>query len=138
MLDSGCTKTVCGNVWLQYYLDTLSEDDLSHVVTKPSKNMFKFGDSKMIKSTKMMHILVRLAGVPIMSTTDVIDYDIPLLLSKETMKKANTQIDFKEDKLCIFGKKLDIKFSSSGHYCIDIDKINSSQTDNYNIVLLCN
>ena len=94
LLDSGCTKTVCRNVWLQYYLDTLSEDDLSRVVIKPGKNMFKFGDSKMIKSTKIMHIPVRLAGVPVMLTTDVIDYDIPLLLSKETMKKANTQIYF--------------------------------------------
>ena len=54
------------------------------------------------------------------------------------MKKVNTQIDFKEDKVCIFGKKVDIKFSSSGHYCIDIDKKNSSQADNYKIVLLCN
>ena len=72
----------------------------------------------------MIHIPVTLAGVPVMLTTDVIDDDIPLLLSKETMKKANTQIDFKEDKVCIFGKKVDIKFSSSGHYCIDIDKKN--------------
>ena len=81
LLDSGCTKRVSGNVCLQYYLDTLSEDDLSHAVTEPGKHMFKLGDSKMIKSTKMMHILVRLAGVPVMLTTDVIDYDIPLLLT---------------------------------------------------------
>ena len=36
------------------------------------------------------------------------------------MKKANTQIDFCEDKVRIFGRKIDIKFSSSGHYCIPL------------------
>ena len=36
------------------------------------------------------------------------------------MKKANTQIDFCEDKVHIFGRKIDIKFSSAGHYCIPL------------------
>ena len=27
VLDSGCTRTVCGKVWLNCYLDTLSDDD---------------------------------------------------------------------------------------------------------------
>ena len=38
------------------------------------------------------------AGVHATITTDVVEYDILLLLSKEAMKKAKTQIDFQEDK----------------------------------------
>ena len=48
------------------------------------------------------------------------------------------RLTLKRIKFVSLGKKVDIKFSSSGHYCIDIDKKNSSQADNYNIVLLCN
>ena len=99
LLDSGCTKTVSGNAWLQYYFDMLSEGELSHVVTKPGNNMVKFGEINIIKFIKIVDIPVKIASVPVILTTDVIDYDIPLLLSKETMKKANTQINFKEDKV---------------------------------------
>ena len=27
VLDSGCTRTVCGKVWLNCYLDTLTDDE---------------------------------------------------------------------------------------------------------------
>ena len=37
LLDSGCSKTVCGKAWLQVYRQTLSGDKLksSHKVMKP-------------------------------------------------------------------------------------------------------
>ena len=46
--------------------------------------------------------------------------DIPLLLSKEAMKKAKTQIDFQEDKINMFGKKVEIYFTSTGQYCFKL------------------
>lgn len=138
LLDSGCTKTVCGEVWLQYFLDSLCNEEYLKVVVSESKNMFKFGDNKMIKSLKLVKFPVIIAGVPATITTDVVKYDIPLLLSKEAMKKANTKIDFKQDKVIIFGKEINIKFTSTGHYCIKLD--NYFSEENYvksNIVLFC-
>ena len=44
-----------------------------------------------------------------------------MLLSKESMKKANTKIDFWQDKIPIFGKIVDITYTSIGHYCIKVD-----------------
>ena len=38
-----------------------------------------------------------------MLTTDVINNDLSQLLSKEAMKRANTQIDFASDKINILG-----------------------------------
>ena len=32
LLDSGCTKTVCGEMWLQHYLQSLSQDEYKQVV----------------------------------------------------------------------------------------------------------
>ena len=36
--------------------------------------------------------------------TDVVPNDIPLLLSKKSMKTANMTLDFKNDNAIIFGK----------------------------------
>ena len=81
LLDSGCTKTVCGEAWLQHFLQPLSYEECKQVTVFEGKNMFKLGDNKKVKS---------LATI----ATDVVAYDIPLLLSKESMKKANATIDF--------------------------------------------
>ena len=134
LLDSGCTKTVCGQTWLNHYLDTLDPEMSKKIVTMNSLNSFKFGDNKAIKSSKLVKIPVIIANINATITTDVVEYDIPLLLSKEAMKKANTKIDFQDDKISIFGKTVNIHFSSSGHYCIKL--IDTVETQPY-ISLLC-
>ena len=35
-------------------------------------------------------------------TADAIDYEIPLLLSEDSMKKVNAMTDFKNDKMIMF------------------------------------
>ena len=45
--------------------------------------------------------LVAIAGQNVLLATEVIENDIPLLLSKDTMKRANTYIDFSNDKTII-------------------------------------
>ena len=45
--------------------------------------------------------LVAIAGQNVLLATEVIENDIPLLLSKDTMKMANTYIDFSNDKTII-------------------------------------
>ena len=48
VLDSGCTKTVCGESWLNGYFNTLSADE--KVVQNDTK--FKFGDDNTVKVLK--------------------------------------------------------------------------------------
>ena len=38
ILDFGCTKSVCGRVWLQCYLDALNESDKSSVQEQESSS----------------------------------------------------------------------------------------------------
>ena len=123
-LDSGCMKTVCKETWFQRYLHSLSFDEYKQIETSKSNSSFKFGDSKLVKSFKKFKIPVIIAGVQVTVTTDIVEYDIPLLLSKEAMKKAKTQIDFQEDKINIFDKKVEIYFTSTGHYLLN-SKANS-------------
>ena len=67
-----------------------------------------------------------IADQKVMFTTDVISNDLPLLLSMEVMKKANTQIDFASDKINILGCGVQVILSTSGHYCILIGRLNLS------------
>ena len=139
LLDSGCTKTVCGKTWLEHFLHSLSFEEYKQIENFQSDNSFKFGDSKIIKSLKKVKIPVIIAGVKATITTDVVEYEIPLLLSKEAMKKAQTQIDFKEDKVNIFGQKVKIYFTSTGHYCIKLkSKPSDKNSFKSNAVFLCN
>ena len=70
-----------------------------------------------------------LAGKKVLIETDVVKCDIPLLLSKEAMKKASMQIDFKNDTVIIFGERNKLLLTSTGHYCVPISK----QPDNSQI-----
>ena len=44
VLDTGCTKNVCGQPWLDSYLDSLTPGYLLKVVEEKSSSSFKFGD----------------------------------------------------------------------------------------------
>ena len=47
---------------------------------------------------------------------------IPLLLSKESIKKANTEINFETDTVVMLGEQQDLLATTSGHYAIAIGK----------------
>ena len=111
---------------LTVYLETLSDEDKKLLHVEDSNSVLKFGDSKLIKSNKKVTIPTVTADQKVMLTTDVISKDLPLLLSKEAMKRANTQIAFASDKINILGRDVQVIFSTSGHYCRPIGRLNSS------------
>ena len=53
---------------------------------------------------------------------DVVASEIPLLLSLDTLKRAETILDMKEDIALMTGMLVDLKRSRSGHYTISLDK----------------
>ena len=106
VLHSRCTKTVCGISWLDNYLETLSPEDKEKVVEKQSEMKFKFGDGETADSLKSVIIPAQIGNSVIMIQTDVTSNELPLLLSKDAMKKANTKIDFTNDKINILGQEI--------------------------------
>ena len=64
---------------------------------------FKFGDSKVIKSTHNAYMPTYTGNRKVHIETEVVDKELPLLLSKEAMKKAGMMIDFTNDSAQIFG-----------------------------------
>ena len=56
VLDTGCSKNVCGQSWLDGYLDSLTPGYLLKVVEQRSSSSFTFGDGNTILSTKAVTI----------------------------------------------------------------------------------
>ena len=134
VLDSGCFRNVCSDIWLQEYIKTLSDYVKSFVVEKETDARFRFGDGSVFVSSKKVIIPVQIGEKRVMLETDVIDNKIPLLFSKSAMKKAETVIDFKLDKVSMFGKNIELIFTSTGHYVVPLNRncwrAHSSSIDN--------
>lgn len=120
VLDTGCSSTVCGVGWLETYLGGLSEYERSQLREEESDTKFKFGVGDTVSSMKKVSIPCWLGKATATITTDVVDCDIPLLLSKRSMKKAKMNLDFGEDTIRVNGADIKLGCSTAGHYLLPI------------------
>lgn len=136
VLDSACSSTVCGRTWFNSYMDSLNETERSQVINHESSKVFKFGGGTRLKSDGEYELPVCMVGNDVKIRTDVVDSDIPLLLSRSAMKKAGVKMDLENDTAIIMGKDVALNLTSSGHYCIPIDKTETVQVQEVNTVKL--
>ena len=120
VIDSGCTQTVCGNIWLRTYLDTLSNREHRAVQTEQSRCKFKFGDGPVYLSTTAVILPVTFGSNKVKLRVQVVNCDVPLLISRQSLKGAHCFIDFVGDKVFMFGEEIPVKLSKTGHYCISL------------------
>ena len=120
VLDSACSSTVCGRIWMDNYIDSLYPEDKQKIKISPGFKTFKFGGGEKLKSSAHMSIPATIAGKKVFIKTDVVESDIPLLLSKESMKRAKVKLDLAHDAAKIFGQPVALNLTSSGHYCIPL------------------
>ena len=78
VLDSGCTKTVCGQGWLKCYIESLCNDDTRKIQEFTSETEFKFGDGKVVASEKSVVIPCKIAGKNMSLKTDAVKSEIPV------------------------------------------------------------
>ena len=119
-VDIACTKTVAGEDWYMNYIKDLPCELKSQIKSVESNTSFKFGDGHKVLSYKKVTLLTNAAGINCFIDVELVKEKIPLLLSKSSLKKAKAVIDMANDKITIFDKKMDLYFSNSGDYCIDI------------------
>ena len=98
--------------------------------------MFKFGGGTRLKSNGEYEIPICMVGKQVRVKTDVVDSDIPLLLSRSAMKKAGVKMDSENDTAVIMGKEVALNITSSGHYCIPIDKTETVHVNEVHAVKL--
>lgn len=129
VLDTACTKTVCGKRWLNDYISELSDFENKNITISESNQEFRFGDGALCRSTENCVIPAIIGNTTCKISTEVVDCDIPLLLSKDSLKKANTVLDLQNDTATMFGKPINLEFTSSGHYCVSITKKDHMKMD---------
>lgn len=117
VIDTACTRTVCGQRWLDEYKKNINQED---IIIKRSNRPFRFGDGKIINSSTQVTLPAIIGSTRCNISAEVIQADIPLLLSKASLKRAGAVLDLNSDKAVMFGKPVDLQFTSSGHYCVDI------------------
>ena len=93
IVDTAYTKTICGNKWLQYMLDSLSFEELKSVKNEKSHVSFKFGDGRIINSYLTVSFPAKISSCLCNIKAKVVECKIPLLLSKESLAKAGVVID---------------------------------------------
>ena len=120
VLDCGCTKTVSGEIWIEEYLNTLSEEDRSAVKEGDSNATFRFGDGVECKGTRSLTVPVKIGKIRYMMSIEVVHADIPLLISKSAMKQMGMNLNFVTDIVTIHGEEIKLACTSSGHYCIPL------------------
>ena len=120
ILDSGASATVAGKTWFDSYYEGLSTGQQKNVRFSDSNSAFKFGCDQRFQSLGKATIPAKIGSTNILITTDIVDATVPLLLSKDAMKKAETKINFTNDEVTMFGEKQDVFLTKCGHYAIPL------------------
>jgi transposase InsO family protein len=122
LLDTGAPTTVCGKTWLRIFEESLSDKERAEIQTETCDRAFKFGDGDKVVATTKKKIPISLCGKDILLETHIVDNDVPLLLSRESMKKMGAIIDFRENTLQVLGGQGDIQITQSGHVVVPIGR----------------
>ena len=92
-----------------------------------SKKIFRFGNSEKLPSLGKYIIPASLAGKRGTLEIDIVDSDLPLLLSKKAMKKAGMKINMVVNTAELLGQTVKLMTTCSGHYCIPLLKEGTGQ-----------
>ena len=129
LLDSGCFHTVCGQLWVDLYIESLSCKDKKDVEYLKSSKSFRFGNGKKIEATKKLAIPVYIGDKRMKVMTDVVEADVPLLLSKSSLQRAEAKIDFENNQITILDQILPLSETSGGHYLLSLTREMDSKSD---------
>ena len=84
------------------------------VFTK-SDNQYNFGDDAQVTAVSGAMIPITIGTTKTKMHVDIVPSNLPLLLSKELMKRANMKLNFQNDTITAFGQRINLIVTKSGH-----------------------
>ena len=120
ILDSGCPTNVCGQEWLDSFMEDMRDEECLQVKIKFCNQKFIFGNGKTVVSKKRVTVPCWIGEMRERVCINVVDYNIPLLLSRKAMKAAGMVLDFREDELLTESGIIKLRISRSGHYALPV------------------
>ena len=122
ILDSACIKTVAGKIWTDEYVSMLTNREREEVLKSAtvSSSLYRSGDGKEIRSKHEITVPMTICGKKIKLQVDVVENNIPLLISRPTMTQLRLILDTANHMVTIEGKQFNLEFTESGHYTIPV------------------
>ena len=99
-------------------MECLSDKD--NIVVEGSASTFTFADGVTVHSLKRVSLPCKIGGIQVKLATDVVECNIPLLMSHRSMKRGRMIINFGSDQVRIGDKTIDLGVSRSGHYLLPL------------------
>ena len=122
IIDSGAAKTVCGQKWYEVYESSLMKEEKDLIKEEESKCTFRFGDGAIVKSEIAKVFPTKICGQDVYIKANIVENDIPLLISKMTLKNAKASLNFDSDQLVMDGNVQDLITLPSNHYAIAVGR----------------
>ena len=122
VLDSACTKTVAGEIWVREYLGLLGIEKTNEVLKSKRKSMstYRFGDGKETVSIYQLEVPFVMCDQEVVLVVDVVQNDIPLLIGRPTMTQLEMVLDTANHTVISKGKTFPLGINSAGHYEISV------------------
>ena len=121
VIDTACASTVAGKIWMDDYINNhLTKKEQNKIVRKTGRRTFRFGAGPTLKSTEELAIPATIAGKEVYIVTDVVDSDVPLLLSMRSLEKADGKIFTKQKALSLYGRTIKCEVTSTGHWLVPL------------------
>ena len=122
VVDTACVNSVCGESWLNSYIENLSETEKLIVKEEPSERTYVFGDGKSFTSKRKVMIPCCIGGIQGVLPVEVVECGIPMLLGLKSMQKLGMGLDFGGDQLIFRGMRIKLDMLSSGHYFLPLSE----------------
>ena len=118
IIDLGCTDTLCGERWLQFYLRILGPDGVD-LVRRASNAWSVFGNGGVQHAMYQLDLPIRLAGAVRFLRTHVVPGETPLLIGRKSLVRMHMRIDAASNVVTVKLGKGDVTVpcssSASGH-----------------------
>ena len=120
-LDTCCSKTIMGTTWFNDYQEMLP-NNIAKQIKGPYKSgtNFLFGNGGKKGSLGKFLVPVSLHGCRANVVAELVDSDIPMLISKPTMIRAGMILNFVNMEVTVFGKKRAMQETTIGHPIISV------------------
>ena len=120
-LDSCCSRTIMGTIWFeQYKLDLPPEYRDQIKGPFPTNVNFLFGGGEQKDSLGKYLLPLELHGCSCKMMVELVDSNIPLLISKPSMVRAGIKLDFCDFKTTVFGITKNMEETTIGHPIIKV------------------
>ena len=103
----------------------MNSEEKSKIQHHVGTNIYRLGDENLVRAVQNVDLPIAMGSKHVMLNTDIVPSDIPLLLSRKSMKRAGMTIDFKNDQAVAFGEQIQLMNTKLGYYTIPIHPYNT-------------